>query len=349
MFHINAKANVTEIDIFGDIGENWFGDGHTMQSVKDQIRDIKGNIVVNLSSLGGSVNDGLAIHDILKSHNGDVKVKIIGATASSGTVVAMSGSSVEMSENALFLVHNAWTYTVGNADELRKQAENLDQFDNRLIAIYVAKTGKTEDEVRALMADEKWIDASEAKDWGFVDSVFEPMKAAAHIDKKKLANAGLPELPKNYYQMENTDKTLTEKILAAVGIKTDEALKAENAELKTQIEALKPLEGISAKFDSVSGELDAAKAKVTEAEQRVSEIEGKLNTANTEIQAKATEITALTEEVERLKAGQGSGGNGGSDPRNPHGREELSEGQKILAAIWGEIPETEKALHAKTK
>ena len=176
----NLSDDVAEIKIFGEIGEGWFGDGVTLDSVKTQLEGIKAKkINVLISSLGGDVNHALAIHDILKMSNAEITTEIVGATASSGTIIAMAGKERKMSNNALFLSHNAWMLAVGNADQLRKQADDLDAFNDRIINIYQKVTGKSREQVKALMDEEKWIDAENAKDFGFVTETFEPVKAAA--------------------------------------------------------------------------------------------------------------------------------------------------------------------------
>lgn len=188
-FVIKNSAGTTEIDIFGTIGESWFEEGTTMQSIKDKLKGIDSkNININISSLGGDVSHALAIHDIIKMHPSNVTTKVIGATASAGTIIALAGNRVEMSENSLFLVHNAWTVSMGNAEDMRHTADDLDQFDNRLVAIYKKKTGKNISEIKDLMKEERWIDAKEALSFGFIDSIFKPLQAAASITEDEKAN-----------------------------------------------------------------------------------------------------------------------------------------------------------------
>jgi len=201
-FRVNNATERAEIDIFGEIGESWFSEGYTMERCRADLKGIKAKaITLNISSLGGDVNDALVIYDLLKSHNATITARIMGATASAGTVVAMGADSVEMSENSLFLVHNAWTIALGNADQLRGTASDLDKFDDRLVGIYTRKTGKDDTEIRTLMAEEKWIDASEAQEYGFVDAIYIPTKAAASAIKVQIeqikADGRLPDLPQN--------------------------------------------------------------------------------------------------------------------------------------------------------
>ena len=125
------------IDILSDIGQGFFSDGFTMSDMNHFLRDIgEQDVTMNISSLGGDVNDALVIYDLMKMHKGKITANILGATASSGTVIAMGADYVRMSANALFLVHNTWTGAVGNAEDLRAIANDLDKFDKRIISIY---------------------------------------------------------------------------------------------------------------------------------------------------------------------------------------------------------------------
>ena len=180
MLTIRNQADTFDIDIFGTIGANWFDEGTTMQSIRESLTSA-GNkpVTVNIASLGGVVDHALVIHDLLASHKAPTTARIMGATASAATVVAMGCDRVEMSENALFLVHNARMMTAGTAEDLRKNADDLDQFDERIVNVYVQATGASRRRIRELMKEEKWIDATEAKEWGFVDTIFTPAKAAA--------------------------------------------------------------------------------------------------------------------------------------------------------------------------
>jgi len=185
-FNIQNKiADVTEIDIFGDIGASWFGEGITFESVREQLKNITTpKIKLNISSLGGSVNDALIIYNLLKTNGATIEANIMGFTASSATIIAMAGDTISMDENASFLIHNAWTGVSGNQHDLRDVADELETIDNKLASIYRDKTGLRRDTILNLMKEERWLSSKEAKEMGFVDKVYKPMKAAAHYNKE---------------------------------------------------------------------------------------------------------------------------------------------------------------------
>lgn len=275
MFIIRNSANVSEIDIIGSIGEDWWtGEGITLESVRDEIGQIKGDIVLNIASLGGSLIDALAIHDMLKTHQGQVVSNIIGATASAGTIIAMAGDHVKISENSLFLSHKASSGVWGNADDMRKAADDLEKFDSRIIAIYKKKTKKKDEDIVNLMKEDKWITADEALSFGFVDEIYKPEKVLNKADIDALNS--IKPLPQNFNnKMENTD-TIVDNVLAKLGLQkisnevSVESLKAEIASLKAENANLKQVDNSAevsrltseitnkvTEFDALKGQYDA--------------------------------------------------------------------------------------------
>jgi chromosome segregation ATPase len=86
-----------------------------------------------------------------------------------------------MAQNALFMIHNPWSWTAGDAEAMRKEADLLDKLKEQICTVYESKTGKSRDEICALMDSETWFDADEAKAAGFVDEITEEVRAAASI------------------------------------------------------------------------------------------------------------------------------------------------------------------------
>ena len=314
-FRIQNKADEVEIDVLTGIGEGYFFDGFSMNDARRQLQEAKGkNVTVNISSLGGDVNDALVIHDLFKSHSGTVTANIMGATASSGTVIAMGADEVRMSENALFLIHNVWTGAIGNADELRAVADDLDKFDERIINIYKAQTGKRASAIRNLMKEEKWIDSTEAKDFGFIDKVYTPTKAAASLNRKEIEASGkLPPMPENINNkiedMELTEKfnEFYDKVKAL--IKGEDATKIEDieglhetisafeAEIKDQSETYATaIKAVEDQHETVTAERDKLQAQVDEMTKAAEEIAEQIVNNNATIEK-------LTGEVESMKAG----------------------------------------------
>ena len=154
---------------------------------RDALKDFGDVKTINLhiNSPGGSVFEGIAIYNMLKQNKAHVNVYVDGLAASIASVIAMSGDAIFMPSNSMLMIHNPWTMAVGNASELRKQADDLDKITESSIQTYLNQAGDKLDEetLRQLMDDETWLTAKEAVDYGLATEVIEANKAAASISK----------------------------------------------------------------------------------------------------------------------------------------------------------------------
>lgn len=174
--------SAAEILIYGDIGESWWGDTvSAAQFVKDIGElDVKA-ITVRINSYGGSVTDGIAIHNAIKRHDAHVTVSIDGIAASIASLIAMAGDTVEMAENAQMMIHAPWGGVMGNAQELREYADMLDGWSESMATSYASKSGMQAADVLALLKDGKdhWYTAAKSLELGLVDAVVSAAPEAA--------------------------------------------------------------------------------------------------------------------------------------------------------------------------
>ena len=167
-------AASADIFIYGDIGESWYGDTVDASSFVREINALAvDQITVRINSYGGSVTDGIAIHNAIKRHPAQVDVAIDGIAASISSLIAMAGNTVSMAENAMLMVHAPWGGVAGNAADLRDYADMLDAWAKAMSTSYASKSGQTADAMLALLTDGKdhWYTAAEAQAAGFVDAV----------------------------------------------------------------------------------------------------------------------------------------------------------------------------------
>jgi ATP-dependent protease ClpP protease subunit len=341
-----AELDTTEIDIFGDIGESWFGeDSVTFQNVKAQLQEINtSKIKMNVSSLGGDVNDALVIYNLLKTHPAKVEANIMGFTASSGTIIAMGADEVIMDESAMFLVHNAWTGVIGNQHDLREVADNLEQIDNKLIQIYKDKTSKRKDTIGNLMKEERWLDADEAKSFGFIDSTYKPMKAAASIKKDIELINGFKDLP----NIDNNMSTLKEEFASF----KDEILNDIKAVFKGANKEISN-EELQAKVD------DIVNNKTESYEAKIAELETEISNKSTEVDSKVAELEAKEVELNEVKNSLGEietklaayevdpvPATPQEEPSPQASKKELTPSEQVLADILNSASELDK-LNAK--
>ena len=189
MFDIKVKNKKAEIFIYEDIGESWLG-GLSAKRFNDELNAIgkMDTINVRINSDGGSVFDGVAIQNSLRKNSARVEVDIDGIAASIASIIAMAGDEIRIADNGFMMIHDPWIVAGGGADDLRKTADLLVKVRDTLVDTYVRRTGVDADTVSELMAAETWMDSTEAKELGFVDTVTGELAMAAHIDIKKFKN-----------------------------------------------------------------------------------------------------------------------------------------------------------------
>ena len=201
---INNSAEVCQIDIEGTIGipEEWqFDDPEarvaTYERFRGALRGIAGieapEVVVNIRSTGGDVNDALLIHDALSQLPARITTRCYGYTASAATIIAQAASEGcrEISANALYLIHTAVCATEGNAAELAGKLDLLHQTDSRIASVYAARSGRPAAEFEALMAENngngRWLSPEEAVAAGLADKVVEAAERPAPSLAKNIA------------------------------------------------------------------------------------------------------------------------------------------------------------------
>ena len=130
-------------------------------------------IDVHINSTGGAVAEGLAIYNVLKNSGMKVTTFCDGFACSAASVVFMAGDERVMNEASLLLIHNAWTYSQGNAADFRKAAEDLDTITQASVKSYMRHVNVSEKELKEMMDSETWISAEDAKKMGFATKVLE--------------------------------------------------------------------------------------------------------------------------------------------------------------------------------
>jgi ATP-dependent protease ClpP protease subunit len=166
-----------EIAIYQDIDS---ATGYGPQMMREALAAANGQpVTIRLNSQGGNVIDGLACYNLLKQYPGEKTVVIDGMALSIASVIAMAGDRIEIAENSWMMIHNPNNEAAGDGDAMREMAGLLDGMRDQLAGIYSAKSGKTPDECRALMAAETWMTGPQAVEAGFADTVTAPLAVAA--------------------------------------------------------------------------------------------------------------------------------------------------------------------------
>lgn len=168
---ISAQAGVTRVDVYDDVGGDFFGEGVTAKAFAGELAGVRGALDVHVNSPGGNVWDGIAIASALRTHNGPVTVVVDGIAASIASVIVQAGAERVMMPGSMMMIHEASTYGGGNAAELRKTAQTLDDVSANLAEQYAARAGGTAESWRAAMQEETWYTAEQAVEAGLADRI----------------------------------------------------------------------------------------------------------------------------------------------------------------------------------
>ena len=252
---------VKEIRLDGEIG-NW---GATAEDFTFRLEELQlqedDELLVKIQSVGGSVLEGWAMYNQIKSLNNKVTTRGEGLVASIASLILMAGDVREMSEVGSLMIHRASNHVQGNAEELEKAAEILKTIDETLLTVYNSVTNDevTEEMMVKWLEDESWFTPKEALDHGFINEVVNKVETTVSAIYK----------PKNLNSMGNVVDDL-KKLVNQISGKEDEKAKAEEAALaaKTAEEAKAEEDKIAAKKIEDEAEaqkiLDEAKAKPEE-------------------------------------------------------------------------------------
>ncbi|MEK3658164.1 head maturation protease, ClpP-related [Paenibacillus sp. FSL F4-0236] len=161
----------------------------TFKNELDELGEEVEKIHLYINSPGGSVFEGVAIHNMLMRHKARVIVHVDALAASIASVIAMAGDEIRMPKNSMMMIHNPWTFAMGNAAELRKAADDLDRIGQSAIQSYLQKAGDKLDEatLKSLLDAETWLSADEAYAHGLCDVVEESNEMAASISEELFA------------------------------------------------------------------------------------------------------------------------------------------------------------------
>lgn len=357
-----------EIDIDGDIGYDWWtgDDSNTAKAIKARLKEIANTkakrILVSINSLGGYVHEGLGIHDALAANAAEIITDVRGVAASMATVIAQAGNTRKMSDNALYLVHQVRGGNWGNITQTEAYLEELKAWNDRLVKIYVKRTGTAEEDIRELMDRDNgegvWIDADEALEMGLIDEVYEPMEMAAsknprNLPKEAFIKNRLPQIPEDKRTLLNSedmseDKKTVSQMLAEMKTNIVNEIRTmlnlgEDDPLPKEVS--EKLNEFDTRIKEAETGAEEATTRAETAEAEVTRLTGELETATENLTAKEGEVETLTARVTKVEGeltkAQGEstkikGPQGGEDPNKPKNKDQAewdAEAEKIKAVF----------------
>lgn len=210
---------MNEILMYGTVG--W---EITAAETIAKLADMTGDVTVRINSYGGDSFEGVAVKNALRAHAGHVTAVVDGVAASAASVIAVCGADrVVMRPGAELMIHDAWTFTDGNAADLTKVAADLERTSQAMAEMYAEKAGGDAERWRDMMRAETWFSAQEAVDAGLADAVEDGRTAERPVLAKtgpRFAYAGRDVAPKPKI-LEEENVAFTKEVAKRLGLSAD--------------------------------------------------------------------------------------------------------------------------------
>lgn len=180
-WNVKTDGNKSQIDLFGYVGgskNGMFSKGFNEQEFLDELRAIPNDnaLDISINSFGGSVYTALSIYTLLKAHKGAITFRVDGAAMSAATIItSVPNAKVIMPKGSMMMIHKVSSIVIGNVDDMRKAADDMEKLENNVLDIYAEKTGKSVDEIKEYVDQETYFTAAEAVEFGLADEIDETL------------------------------------------------------------------------------------------------------------------------------------------------------------------------------
>lgn len=170
---IETSETERELHIDGAIADNdsWFDNDVTPAVFRAELFSRQTPIKLYINSPGGDCVAASQIYTMLMEYPCDVNGIVDGMAASAASVIAMGCTKLSMSPTSLLMIHDPMTFACGNADDMRKAIEMLDEVKESIMNAYEIKTGMSRAKLSHMMESETWLNAGKALELGFCDEI----------------------------------------------------------------------------------------------------------------------------------------------------------------------------------
>lgn len=161
--------------LYGYVGDGEKVDSGRVVAELMELSAVYRKIDIRINSQGGDVFSGIAIFNALRGIQADITIYIDGLAASIASVIALCGKPLYMSRYSRLMLHRVSGGTFGNAEELRRVADETESLDNTLAEMIATRLGMSAADVKTTYFDGKdhWITAEEALRMGLCDGIFD--------------------------------------------------------------------------------------------------------------------------------------------------------------------------------
>lgn len=322
MAKLNIEGTIGESDGFAEM----FGMESSTFSAKDMRKFLEDNQAddeheIEIRSGGGSVDIGIDIYEQLRN-SGKKIITTAYECASIATVIFLAGDIRKASKHSAPLIHNpwidGWALSGMTADDLADLSDQLRLAEDRILNIYVERTGASRDELASIMSKDKAMTADEFLNLGFATEIINGEKVANHkafayikahqakaksidtMDKKTAESwfAKIENMIKNMGKGKILNLVVKLKDGADIYVKTEAESAAVGDEVYTDAEYTTAApDGEHVTSDSKVIILEAGKITEIKEEMQVDDKDKKIE----ELEAKVTELEAAKAEAETAK------------------------------------------------
>ncbi len=224
--------NEYHIYIYGAIAWDAFPDADfwgiiTADNIRQQIQD-SGNaetLIVHVNSPGGEVYEGLAIFDLLVNSGKKIITVGEGLVASIASVIFLAGTERRAMENMTYMIHKPWQLMVGESDDLRKAADEMDRLEDKITDIYEDRSTLSRSSIKSMLKEETFMGSNEMLDHQFATEIINTVSVPENSLKRSMifnafASSKVEEykkfVTKNKLKMSNQKTSILDKITNAL-------------------------------------------------------------------------------------------------------------------------------------
>jgi ATP-dependent protease ClpP protease subunit len=173
--YLYGEIEPSYLNIWGDLVESKTSAEYIRKAI-EKAETING-IELYINSIGGYVDEGVSIYNLLKRQSVPVTAYIDGMTCSIASVVAMAADKIVMPSNTTMMIHHAIGGCYGNAKEHREFATQLDKISEASTNSYLVHAGNklTRETLEPLLDAETFLTAEEAFNIGLCDEILDPV------------------------------------------------------------------------------------------------------------------------------------------------------------------------------
>lgn len=278
---------MSRIIIAGEIS-SW---GYSARWLRGELNGKSGDIEVEISSYGGDVFEGVDMYNELKKYSkekGKVTTIITSKAMSIASLIFLAGDIKKAYSNSTIMIHKAWTWMAGNADELLKEAKVLDSIDNVLVNTYSKFMKEDKDKIKSIMKEEGWyIGKEQIQPTGFVNEFLDSDDSIEDIAFAKKSFENSINDFKAKAKAENAKPNLE---IAAKAVETLATMPSDSEKIVNK------QEGVNMEFNEENFKILAANKKTLDS--RLASVQMQLETATAALDSQKEELNALKAESE---------------------------------------------------